>query len=354
VEIIALLCEEWEDYGTDFKSICLEDPRHHRLTASNATVHVAIVATATATDTAATDAAAVSTPKNDDNHHEVVGYWRWKSSSSTAGGDGTTDSSSSSIVEPLYTRWQRKTCGPDGVDYCPETGSLDRFQPYRFVWSNASLPTDLPLVYARSSARLCYVGSSHAKQLLHSTWQVLGPAGVNVTYSYTRYPSQVTELLLQKMVDELRCNTIVIGIGQWAASYDGRRPFLFPQYEDATRTMLMTIQNFTTNYTMNRPPEEKEEKGGGLAIYLRSINYNPLGGVIASCPPGDWRSPMVIDGYNAILRHLTAEFQLPYIDASTHIVGPMWDSAADWCHYRNEVGDQIARYIVARVLNLVE
>jgi hypothetical protein len=328
----------------------LEDPRHHRLTALNATVNVIDIA---ATDTA-TKAAAVSRPKIDNDNHVAVGHWRWKSlSSSSTGGDGTT-ADSSSIVEPLYTRWQRKTCGPDGVDYCPETGSLDRFQPYHFAWSNVSLPADLPMAYARSSARLCYVGSSHAKQLLHSTWQVLGRAGVNVTYSYTRYPSQVTDLLLQQMVDELRCNRIVIGIGQWAASYDGRRPFLFPQYEEATRTMLMNIQNFTTNYTMNRPPEEKEMGDSGLAIYLRSINYNPLGGVIASCPPGDWRSPMVIDGYNAILRRLAAEFRLPYIDASTHIVGPMWDSAADWCHYRNEVGDQIARYIVARVLNLVE
>jgi hypothetical protein len=106
--------------------------------------------------------------------------------------------------------------------------------------------------------------------------------------------------------------------------------------------MLLGIQNYTT----------RQEEVGGLTIYLRSINYNPLGGIIASCPPTDWRSPMVIDGYNAILKRLAAEFHLPFID-STFIVGPLWDSAPDWCYYQNNVGDQMAIYILARVLNLV-
>jgi hypothetical protein len=105
--------------------------------------------------------------------------------------------------------------------------------------------------------------------------------------------------------------------------------------------MLMDIQNYTSR-----------QEEGGLTIYLRSINYNPLGGKHAACPPVDFRSPMVIDGYNAILKRLAAEFHVPFIDTN-FIVGPMWDQAIDWNHYHGEVGNQIAKYIIARVLNLV-
>jgi hypothetical protein len=102
--------------------------------------------------------------------------------------------------------------------------------------------------------------------------------------------------------------------------------------------MLVDILNFT--------------RMDGLSFYIRSMNYNPLGGIIASCPPQDWRSPVVVDGYNAILKRLSDQFNVTFID-SNFIVGPMWDSAPDWCHYKNEVGNQMATYILGRVLNLV-
>jgi hypothetical protein len=111
--------------------------------------------------------------------------------------------------------------------------------------------------------------------------------------------------------------------------------------------MWVEILNYTSSSeTMT------EDDGPPPTFYLRSMNYNPLGGLIASCPPTDWRSPVVVDGYNTILRRLAKSFNITYID-STFIVGPMWDSAPDWCHYKNEVGHRMAAYIVARVLNLV-
>jgi hypothetical protein len=111
--------------------------------------------------------------------------------------------------------------------------------------------------------------------------------------------------------------------------------------------MWVEILNYTSSSEIMM-----DDDGPPPTFYLRSMNYNPLGGRIASCPPTDWRSPVVVDGYNAILRRLAKSFHITYID-SNFIVGPMWDSAPDWSHYRNEVGHRMAAYIVARVLNLV-
>jgi hypothetical protein len=192
IEIIALLCEEWT-YDTDFKDICLEDPRHHRLTALNASI------------TALRRSGSGSQEPSD-----TVGQWHWNS------GEGGESSSSSASIVPLYTRWQRKTCGPNGTDYCPEEGSLDRFRPYTFTWrdDNSSVtPANLHAAYTRTATRLCYVGSSHAKQLLVSS-QRLVPTE-NVTYFYAQYPHQVTAQFVQSMLDKFDCNRIVVGIGQW-------------------------------------------------------------------------------------------------------------------------------------------
>jgi hypothetical protein len=194
IEIIVLLCEEWT-YDTDFQDICLEDPRYHRLTALNASI------------TALQRSGSGSQEPSD-----MVGQWHWHDSAE--GGE----SLSSSIV-PLYTRWQRKTCGPNATDYCAEEGSLDRFRPYTFTWREESsvTPANIFAAYTRAGTRLCYVGSSHAKQLLESS-QKLIPAET-VTNFYAQYPHNVTAQVVQSMLDNFGCNRIVIGIGQWYGSF---------------------------------------------------------------------------------------------------------------------------------------
>ena len=70
-------------------------------------------------------------------------------------------------------------------------------------------------------------------------------------------------------------------------------------------------------------------------LFLRSVHHNPLGNLKTTCPPEDWRYPATVDMYNEIHRNLTAELGVPFLD-TPDIIGSMWDSAHDFCHYRND------------------
>lgn len=78
------------------------------------------------------------------------------------------------------------------------------------------------------------------------------------------------------------------------------------------------------------------------------FSYNPMGDFITACPPLDWRSPLVIDMYNDILRRLCKSFKIPLIDTND-IIGIMWDRAEDWCHFRDVSGDMETIYILDRI-----
>ena len=69
-------------------------------------------------------------------------------------------------------------------------------------------------------------------------------------------------------------------------------------------------------------------------IRIRSMHYNPLGDLIS---PSDWRNPRVVDGYNVILKRVSRKLGVRFLD-SQFIIGPMWDTARDWCHYDKEAG----------------
>ena len=74
-----------------------------------------------------------------------------------------------------------------------------------------------------------------------------------------------------------------------------------------------------------------------------------MGDVYSICPQKDWRYPPVIDAYNEILQRLSETKNVPYIDTND-IVGPMWDSADDWCHLTSKVGTAEALYILGSIL----
>jgi hypothetical protein len=115
------------------------------------------------------------------------------------------------------------------------------------------------------------------------------------------------------------------------------------------------------------------------SVAVQSVNFNPLGAMLVTCPPTDWRSPPVIDGYNDALAEVTAAAGVPFIDAvrsltrwpfsqysilcqdrktqkrqfsQGFIVGPMWDSADDWCHYHGKVVEAVAHYSLYRIAQL--
>jgi hypothetical protein len=289
-----MLCHGW-NRTTDFKDICLEDPAHHRVTELSTTIQVS---------------------RAQKGAHEM--HW--------------VSSATSTAIQPLYTRFQPPNCRNEsqtGLERCSGSMDLSRFTPYSFQWDTDELKQKLRIV--NNSSKICLVGASHST-LMQGYMNMFVPNGVNKTY--VTFPRDVTLEFVQDLVKRLKCKKIVIGLGQWSAAWPEGDPTLFPAFETQMSTLLENIQDI------------------GAEIFLRSMHYNPIGDMIGECPPTDWRSPPVIDGYNRILKRVSKKFSVQFIDTNA-IIGPVWDSAPDWCHYRNEPGVNDALYIASRVLGLL-
>jgi hypothetical protein len=291
LEIIVMLCHGW-NRTTDFKDICLEDPAHHRVTELNTTIQVS---------------------RAQKGAHEM--YW--------------VSNATSTAIQPLYTRFQPQGCRNESqthLERCRNGSDLSRFTPYALQWDTDELKQKL----INETSKICLVGASHST-LMQEYMNMFVPNGVGL--GRAQFPRNVTLEVVEDLV-RLRCQKIVIGLGQWSAGWPEYEPTLFPAFETQMSTLLENIQ------------------GIGAEIFLRSIHYNPIGDRIGECPPTDWRSPPVIDGYNRILKRVSKKFGVQFIDTNA-IIGPVWDSAPDWCHYRNVAGVNDALYIAGRVLGLL-
>lgn len=56
---------------------------------------------------------------------------------------------------------------------------------------------------------------------------------------------------------------------------------------------------------------------------------------MTTCPSTDWRQPWVVDAYNAMLKTACSEEGIHVIDTNELVIGPIWDSAWDWCHFHH-------------------
>ena len=92
-----------------------------------------------------------------------------------------------------------------------------------------------------------------------------------------------------------------------------------------------------------------------IKFFMRSIHHNPISDRIGSCQDGrpmDWRSPTVVEGYNAVLQILvdiSNDSNIEYLDTS-FITYPVWDMTLDWCHHTTQVSKVEALYIAFKVL----
>ena len=94
---------------------------------------------------------------------------------------------------------------------------------------------------------------------------------------------------------------------------------------------------------------------GNIKLFMRSIHHNPIGDMIGSCEKGrplDWRSPTVIEGYNAVLQMVVDNSKNPNLECvdTSFMTYPVWDMARDWCHHEPQVSKVEALYIAFKVL----
>lgn len=312
------LCNDFS-FDTDFLKLCLEDPTAHRLTNGIATIDVVM-------------------PRID----TMAGYWKWMEEDGVGRGR----------YVALSTRYQPQNCRiPEELNTarCQSPLGLDRFSPYQFVYNDGVTREEIIRTKVDrfetnndESLKICFVGISHAREMnraVNKSVQKWNVTKVITTQMDAQFPRIVKDRFINRYIRGKRCDKTVIAEGQWSA---GRKPVgdryrsipatLFPAYRDEVEAMILRLQ-----------------KSGVTEFILCSIHYNPLGDLKTTCPPKDWRSPPVIDMYNDIIRNLTEEMNVPYI-GTNFIIGPMWDSAKDICHYKDETGRVEALYMLDQLV----
>jgi hypothetical protein len=316
LEILLLMCNPVAQ-GT-----CLEDPERHRLTAKGAAISIDVeedrVRTTTDTTTNAEKPA-------------TVGYWY-----STL--------ANASDHEPLYTRYQPPNCRKRHqakTARCQAATDLSRFAPYRFAFGKAhqNLTRDSlrdRIQELRRNHIVCFVGASHAKVLTNTAGSLLKEV-VAVKRIEVKYADEINNATIDALVEQ-NCTKVVVGLGQWDAGWPGGRLTSFVDWKralsDASR--LFAEQPPNTSHPMD--------------VVFRRTHYNPIG-FRTQCNPKarDWRNPVVIDRYNTILHTICDRHGLPFVDTGA-IMSPVWDSAADWSHYRDQDSSQAeALYLLDRL-----
>lgn len=348
LEIIIITCQDFShDLDFDFQTTCVEDVRKHRLTESNTKLHI---------------------PRNNDKT-TMPGFWLHRQ---PQGGEYDHKS--------MHTRFQPRGCmrvgDPTHEDFahppahCSEPTSLDRFEPYatfeynlqeegRSKWVHLYPSTvdsnTKELLQANQHTKICLVGASHSRTLKASMVQyhniTMARNNIEIEWINVKHPYNVNNKTIATLI-VAKCDKIILGVGQWPASFSGNNPTLFQAYKIQFRNMLSRLQFFL---------------GEDVAIFARTIHYNPLSAMISGyCPPKDWRSPPVIDGYNSIIRQachdVSAESststgkRLPSIQFvdTNFIVAPFWDASVDWGHVCQKASHVEAWYLLAISLGLID
>jgi hypothetical protein len=222
------------------------------------------------------------------------------------------------------------------------TDPLIWWQDYDFHWSPALKGLSARNLDQAEPTTICNVGWSHARELTNAMEDIgfqNGKYNVNVLWGGAKYPTEVTSEFIMELVERFDCKKLVVAVGQWPASYRNQSPTLLGDYYNQMRIMFRNML---------------ETVPSNVEIYARSIHHIPMGDRISICSPKDWRTPAVIDGYNAVLRKVSEEMTaITFID-TTFLVSPVWDTAPDWCHLADKVAHKEALYIAGVALGAVD
>ncbi|KAL7472912.1 hypothetical protein ACHAXS_013290 [Conticribra weissflogii] len=369
VEILGILCNDvgFHENNGVFKNACLEESESLRITHQNASIHVI---------------------RNSIPGEGRRGFWKWEKSPSDIYGVANIDATTT----PLLTRYQPVGCRGVDSKFCNDRVSTDRFVPYKFhffhedddFYDDAKKPNsqtqrqrqNLGLNHQSSyqhrnyqtllstydkelrvmnklrsttnhKIKLCFVGASHSRKMTQAFNQLFVDSRttdfIEAYHLDVKFPRSVDIDFIRGNILRWNCAKTIIAIGQWAASatknekYSHIPPISFPDFRDEHRTMMKALNYLNVS-----------------GVHLRSIHLNPLGDLRLKCPAEDYRHPSVLGVYNEIIRNLTKldEFRnIPFIDTD-FIIGPMWDSSPDFCHFppEGEIARAEALYILENVL----
>lgn len=329
VEIIVITCQDFsQSLDFDFQSTCVEDPQNHRLTRSNVKIEIT-----------------ASSLRNSHSHQPTMGYWMHQADERAANND----------YEAMYTRFQPRGClrlnDPTHEHFhrppkhCIDPTNWNRFEPYNHFqyYGNTNIPNSATEIQAPQPITICLVGGSHSRTL-KASMQIyhnfsMANNNLQVEWVDARFPRNVNnQTILQDIAG--KCNKIIVAVGQWPASFSGGKPTLFSAFQLEMKKLLGRLQAHLPAAT---------------DLWARSIHENPLTERVAAyCPPKDWRSPTVLQGYNTIIRQIVESSPKARFVDTSFIVSPLWDSSTDWGHVCPQASHVEALYLIAVVMRMVE
>jgi hypothetical protein len=310
LEIIALVCNE-DVYKSDFRRTCLENPDHHRITAKTAQIMITQV---------------------HESYNDTVGLGSWHHADKDSILEESHQEQQERLGVPLFTRYQPTNyCRGENattLSKCIDAMNMERFKPYQFKWNNKTeqaLASLQNVVGQRQHEKLCFVGWSHTRHLMNFRQHSLALYNLHqkVTFEWRKAHNVrgTDEAFIAKMFAD-NCTQVLFGLGQW----DGSAFTSFDNWKSGVASVIAHAKS----YNQARKP------GDQVGIFITAAHYNPLGDAKTTCPPGDGRSPTVIDEYNTISKLVCAEENVTFIDTNSAVIGPVWDMAADWCHYASK------------------
>lgn len=176
---------------------------------------------------------------------------------------------------------------------------------------------------------VCLVGASHSRYLQDFGTKMLKREGKYRNIEFVHVSVPYPEFFNVSTIVTDMCTYAVLGFGQWTHSFlEHQTPYTNTRSERELRRIIAETDSNTS--TM---------------LFLRSMNYNGFGALYTVCPPQDYRLPHVVDMYNAMQCNLCVELGVGYIDLN-HIIGPLWDSAADWSHPDGRIFTAEAEHIL--------
>jgi len=312
LELVALFCEQFSPSmsSDDIKLSCLEDVRRHSLISKGSCINVI-------------------------NVSKLSGAGAWE----------TTDD----FAQPLYTRVQPPQCviarkstkSKERIGKaCHKLTSLKGFSEYKFSFMSGKLSMidikkDLETsLRIKKKRKYCFVGASHTRTIVDFLQDIFPLHSAKFLHFDVKWPDELSDVATAVLQN--KCDAAIVGIGQWLAGWPKGFPVSFEEYERSMHAALRNFRNVTVGYSK---------------IFVRNMHENPLGFMIASCPPTDWRNPEVIRIYNQILSQISIELGIKFLNTES-IITPMWDSAPDWCHYKNSAGLTETLYLLHKILEV--
>lgn len=375
VEILVLFCHNFgvetlarnkKNISTwlsfDFQNVCMENQRKNRVTLDGAYITI--------------ERSPPPPPLHRRQQTTTPGRWRL-----------TASRNNPEAIHPIYTRHQPPEClepHPKDRLFCSKRTTSSALYSFEFEWRNDSWTSHLQhhqsgvvdflhnisdcqkasskmqcvlktqdMHQNNTLPKICLVGFSHSYYMAYS--MILMDFGHFVRWIPIKFPDEITLDLLIHHHQEFQCVKFILAAGQWAAGHPENRPYLFQEFSMKMSRVLYEISNATTTLSTTSP-DSSSQSVLGFQVFLRSLHRVPICYVTSICPPKDWRSPTVMDGYTYLVRKMVADVNktdtIQYIDTS-FITTPLWDISRDWNHLPRLVSDVEARYVLAAALGML-